>query len=208
MQCSVTSSILVAAGPLTNVVVGGMLWIILNRSHSIRVHMRYFLWLTMAFNMFDAAGYLGLGAITGFGDWGALLGTVKTLGRVGLALGAALLYYGSMHAVASVGRDFLGRTSGGVARGRRLTLAPYFSAGIVAAAAALVGPLGLSYVWVAVAASFGAGVGLLAIHDWGKSSVQPESETLLTRGSGWLVVSAVISALFVFVVGRGLTIGP
>ncbi len=208
MQCTVTSPLLLAAGPLTNVAAGVVLWIVLTRFHQFSVHVRYFLWLTMAFNLFNAAGYFCLGAITGFGDWGVLLSDMKLWGRVELALFGALLYYGSMHAVASSGALFLGRAGSGLARGRRLTLAPYLASGVVACAAALRSPLGQSYVWVAVAASFGAGLGLLAIHDWGTSSAQPESEPLLTRGFGWIAASAIVDLLFVIVVGPGLKLTP
>jgi hypothetical protein len=162
----------------------------------------------MAFNLFDAAGYFCLGAITGFGDWGVLLSAVGLWWKVGLTLLGGLLYYGCMHAVASSGSVFLRGTSSGVARGRRLTIAPYFAAGVVACAAALMSPLGRSYVWVAAAASFGAGLGLLAIHDWSESCNQPNSEHELIRSSGWLVASVVVSSLFVFIVGRGLALAP
>jgi hypothetical protein len=204
MQCTVASPILVAAGPLTNIVVGVALWIILTCFRPSSVHFHYFLWLTMAFNLFDATGYFCLGAITGFGDWGVLLTAVQLWWKVGLALLGGLLYYGCMHAVASSGYVFLGGTSSGVARGRRLTIAPYLAAGVVACAAALMTPLGRSYVWVAAAASFGAGLGLLAIHDWGGSRDQPNAEHVLMRSSGWLVASIAVSCLFIFVVGRGL----
>ena len=117
----------------------------------------------MAFNLFDAAGYFCLGAITGFGDWGVLLSAVPLWWKVGLALFGGSLYYGSMHAVASSGSVFLRGISSGPARGRHLTVAPNLAAGVVACAAAFMSPLGRSYVWVAAAASFGAGLGALMI---------------------------------------------
>jgi hypothetical protein len=196
---------LVAAGPLANLAIGAALWIVLKRSPPLSVHVRCFLWVAMAFHLFNWAGYLGLGAVTGFGDWGVLLRAVGTWWRAGLALLAALFYYGCMHAVASAGSVFLGRNSSGAARGRRLTLAPYLAAGVVACAAAFLSPLGRSYVWVGAAASFGAGLGLLAIHDWGEACGQPESGPPLTRSFCW-IAGAIISSLFVFLVGRGLTV--
>lgn len=194
MQCTVDRPEMVAAGPLANLIVGLLLWMGLkSRLPQPPVHAHYFLWLTMAFNLFEFAGYLALGAVTGFGDWAVLLASLHTGWRAGLAVLAALLYYGFMHAVASAGSAFLARDSG-------LLIWSYAAAGAVASAAGLLTPLGGSYVWVAVAASFGAGFGLIVIRDWDRN----EPARPVTRNSGWVIGSAVTVAIFVFIVSRGL----
>lgn len=164
MQCSIQSNWMVAAGPLANLVCGVALWSFFIRFRRPPVHIHRFLWLTIAFNLFNTAGYLGLGAATGFGDWGVVLGGISWPLRVFLVVLAGALYYGFMCAVAVAGSGFLHNS-----RGWRLTLAPYLTAGIVACAAALRSPFGRGYLAMAAAASVGAGLGLPVMHDWGRS---------------------------------------
>ena len=191
MQCSIESRWMVAAGPLANLVAGSALWLWPWRGLS--GSLRYYVWLTMAFNWFNFAGYLGLGALTGFGDWGVVMGSAGWVFKAVVALAAGGLYYVFMRAVAGAGTF----------RGRRATRAPYLAAGVVACGAAALGPLGPSYVAVAAAASFGAGTGLLAIQDWAGDS-RPD---VLWRRYGWMATAIAATVPYLVVIGRGLRIG-
>ena len=200
MQSNIDSRLMVAAGPLANLLAGAALWLLLTRSTRISTHLRYFLWLTAAFNLFNAAGYAGLGALTGFGDWGVLLRWTRLpwVFRIGVALLAGILYYVFMRALAFAAGGFLGK---------RLVLAPYLAAGITAILAASLSRLGVGYLAVAAAASLGAGWGLLVIHDWGQASRRPFSAARLSRSNGWIFGSLVATIAFVVLIGRGLTMG-
>jgi hypothetical protein len=57
---------------------------------------------------------------------------------------------------------------------------------------------------VAVAASFGAGIGLPVMHDWGRRAAMTDPAEL-TRHVGWLLTSAIATVAFVWI-GRGLSV--
>ena len=201
MQANIQSQWMVAAGPSMNFIVGGALWFLMARIGRMPGHLRYFLWLTMAFSLFNAAGYLALSVLANFGDWAVLLRGARPnwLLRGCLALFAGLLYYAFMHAVAFAGRAFLGPP-----RGKRLTLTPYLVSGAVACTAATLSRSGLDYVFLAAAASLGAGWGLVAIHDWSRDPGGVSAVSPITRSAAWLVASFVVTAFYIAIIGRGL----
>ena len=58
------------------------------------------------------------------------------------------------------------------------------------------------------AASWGAGLGLLVIHDWEPASDRKFPAVALTRSNAWIAVSVVVAAAFVAFIGPGLTLRP
>ena len=200
-QSASSDARMVAAGPLANLAAGGaLLWA---SSRILPGAGRLFVWLAAAFNLLNFAGYLLLGAAANFGDWAALLAPAKpgTVFRVGLAAGAALLYYAFARALAATGAGYLGP-----ARGRRLTVVPWAAAGAVACAAAAVSAQGFLPVAVAATASLAAGVALPAMHDWGRLHPERAAEPPVARSGAWIAFSLALVAFFVLIVGRGLHI--
>jgi len=191
----------VAAGPLANFIIGGALWLVLGCAHRLPIHFRYFLWLTTAFNLLNAAGYPCADVIMNFGDWGRLLrvANLSWLSRVGLSLLAAVLYYGFMLAVAYRGSGFLGTV-----QGRFLTLTPYLAAGIVVCSAAAMAPFGMRYVCIAAGSSLGTCFGLLPIHDWNRFSNKGSIAVPITRNLAWIIGSLIMTIFFIAIIGRGL----
>ncbi len=191
---------MVAAGPVTNFVGGIALATLLLCYRQLNVHWRYLIWLSAAYNLFNAAGYLLLGTLSGIGDWGFLIEAWQIGGpqRAALAFFSALLYYVFMCVIAFAGN--FGRE-----RMRRVAVVPYFAAGATACAAAAVSAQGLALVAVAAAASFGAGFGLLVIGDWNWATA-PKDERLVVRSPRWIVASLVATTFYIAVVGRGLSV--
>jgi hypothetical protein len=200
-QTSVQKPAIVAAGPLANLLFGGIALAFVSRTHSAQDHLRYFAWLTAAFNLLNLTGYATLGAATGFGDWGVVLTAAHAQGfvRLAVALVAGAAYYGSLRILAAVGARYLTASTGW-----RWTVPPYVAAGIVACVATAMSGQGRPVMLVAVAASFGAGIGLPVLHDWGRRAAVTDPAALARHG-GWRLASAIATVAFVWI-GRGLSV--
>jgi hypothetical protein len=92
-ECSVETRLVAAGGTLANLVFGALFW---GAARSVKksASWRFFFWLLMTFNLFDAGGYFLFSGIGNFGDWAAVVAGWQPAWawRVGLiALG--LIYY-------------------------------------------------------------------------------------------------------------------
>ena len=104
MRCSVQTLPMVAAGPLFNFVAAALLAVAL-RVRTWPGAVGYFLWLTCAFNVLVACGYLIVGGATTWGDWGVVFASVSPAWawRIALvAIGAA----GYILALRGLGRSY------------------------------------------------------------------------------------------------------
>lgn len=77
MRCSIDSPAMVAAGPGMNVLAGLISLVALRIWPGRGQTARYFFWLCLIFNWLVASGYLLVGAVTTFGDWGVLFAGVR-----------------------------------------------------------------------------------------------------------------------------------
>ena len=118
MRCSVSTTLLVAAGPGANVVAALICFTMLRLAPPRRALPGLLLWLGFTFNALVASGYLMVGALTGFGDWPALFADVDPpfLWRVPASLAAFAATYVCLETAASLFRRLAG--SGGLARRR------------------------------------------------------------------------------------------
>lgn len=207
MRCSVSSSAVGAAGPLTNILAGLVCFAILRWWMPADARLRMFLWLSVAFQWLVAAGYLGVGAVTRFGDWGVLLPGVlgSWSGRLlFLALAAGcygLVLRGQAHAAV---RAF-GASALEGARLSRLTLLPASAAAAVALGAELVGhriqPLGLG---LAAGCTLVVGWSLLTLPRFAlRRSPEAGPEARIDRSEAWIVAGALVAVGFLIAVGPG-----
>jgi hypothetical protein len=213
-QCDVRSRAMVLAGPLLNLAGGIVAGSILHRVSPARPRAFWLLWLLMATNLFQFAGYLALGGLLGFGDWATAADGIASpwIWRPLFLVAGCALYYGAMRAA---GRRLPGMGDD-VAPDRRLrslTLVPYLGAGLVAVCAGLFNPLGgplLLALGLPVASSFGAYYGLLPIGDFRRKGAGEAERALapVTRSAAWLAVAAVAIALFLGLIGPGLRVRP
>src|SRR6185369_5300207 len=70
---SVEPRLMVLAGPVANLAAGAVCWAILRGAPPRSAAVRLFLWVSVAFQWLVAAGYLAVGAASGFGDWPVIL---------------------------------------------------------------------------------------------------------------------------------------
>ena len=89
-------------GPAANFLAGGLSWLTLgrmlfSRTDRTRIHLRYFLWLSMAYNLLKAAEYMPYSVLTGFGDLGCRC--PRTFPGSSLEMGAAATRRRTIHLV-------------------------------------------------------------------------------------------------------------
>jgi hypothetical protein len=123
-ECSVDTRLVAAGGTIANLVSGALFWVAARGVRRI-ASWRYFFWLVMTFNLFDAGGYFLFSGIGNFGDWAMVVaGWQPTWGwRVGLiALGTVTYFVLFVPLCLFELRPFLGRDAEDRARrARQLT---------------------------------------------------------------------------------------
>ncbi len=203
------SRLVAAGGTLVNLIAGVLFWWALRRAQNASVNTRFFLLMSLAFNLFDGTGYFFFSGVTNFGDWARVIAQLHPywLWRTGLVLVGVASYYGAVLLVGiSYARHF------GIAmddpRLRRLTIIPYISAIALIGVSGLFNPMGINLVWQsALPATAGAYCGLL----WFRYYV-PNRTTVerpagpIGRNYAWVSVAIVLAIAFIVVLGRGITI--
>lgn len=203
MRCSIDPRLMVLAGPVANLAAGAVCWAILRGAPPRSAAVRLFLWLSVAFQWLVAAGYLAVGAASGFGDWPVILPALSAwparLAAIALAAGAYLL---TLRALARLGAQRLGASLLEERRLARAGLLPALVAGAIVIAAELVGgrhqPLGL-----ALAAGCTAIVGwsLLAVPRFLPEATAPGDAVTIRRSLRWVLAGAAVAVGFVALVG-------
>jgi hypothetical protein len=204
MRCSVQNLSLVAAGPAMNGLVTVLSLIALHIGRPAGNAVRYFIWLCLVFNGLVAAGYLMVGAATGFGDWGVVFAGVQPdwHWRVpGFVIG--LLAYIGLIEIAK--REFrrlgdLHSVSRPVVM--RLVLVPAGAAAIVAVAAQWYGH-GLQMAGLALACTLGVGVTLLGIVDPKGTRTIKDSALHIGLSVPAIVLALAVAAGFILWIGPG-----
>jgi hypothetical protein len=210
LQCDIDTRWISANGTLVNLVFAAIFWLLLLKAQRYRPATRYFLVLAMAGNLFTGTGYFLFSGVTNFGDWAAVIRGLQPhwMWQLGLvALGVAS-YYASMLIVAAQLKPFQAEDSDGSRRLRGLCWTPYFTDGILAGLGGLLNPAGLFYVIAsALPSTLGANAGLLSLPSMMRRWSRGKEEQIgpIGRGTAWIVVAAIASLMFVFVLGRGLT---
>jgi len=209
LQSDIDTRWISANGTLVNLLFAAIFWLLLLRQRRYRPATRYFLVLAMAGNLFTGTGYFLFSGILNFGDWAAVIRGLQPhwMWQVGLVVLGVASYYASMLLVAAKLMPFR-RTDESLARLRALCWTPYFTDGILAGLAGLFNPLGLFYVFAsALPSTLGANAGLLSLPWMMGRQTRTEEEQVgpLLRSPAWIAAAGIASALFIFVLGRGLT---
>src|ERR1700686_1165656 len=187
-ECSADTRLVAAGGTLANLIFGALCWV---AARAVRQtgSWRYFFWLLMTFNLFDAGGYFLFSGIGNFGDWAAVVAGWQPAWawRVGLiALGTVTYFLLFVPLCVRELRPFLGRDAATrVRRARQLTLAPYLTAGILSCIAGALNPVGPLLILVsAAAASFGGKSGLAWMWTLLRGPLIPGSELQMPEMDG------------------------
>jgi len=208
MHCSVATPIVNLAGPAANLAMALICWLILQLAPPRSNTVRMFVWLSLAFNALVAAGYMGVGGATGFGDWPAVLGSLAPfwLERLSLIAMAVAIYVGFLRLAGAALLREVGIGALSDRRLRRLALAPAFGAALVAIGAEAFGegakPLGLA---LALGSTLVVGLTLTSLPTHGaEADKRPTPHTFRVRFSlVWIVLALAVAGSFVFAVGPG-----
>jgi hypothetical protein len=205
LQSDIETRWVSANGTLVNLAAAFALWLILLRPRRYDPVTYYFLVLAMAGNLFTGTGYFLFSGVANFGDWKQVIAGLQPnwAWRVGLIILGAATYYASMLLVGAKLRPFQGREPRTL---RWVCWTPYFTDGVLAGVAALFSPLGLFYMIAsALPSTLGANSGLLGLPSMMCRGECKEKGIVIPRRVPWIVAGGIASAIFIVVLGRGIT---
>jgi len=203
-----------AAGGLANVCVGIAAFLLIRVGRPRSPHRRYFLVLSVAFNLFFAAGYPFYSGVALFGDWAAVISGLSPgwFWRSLLVLISVAGYWFSMVLVARLIRPFCGSAeTRGLTRLRRMTLIPYLAAMVAACMGGAVNPAGWPVILTSALPAAGAAFGLTQMdHFQAATSADARVPAIesIARNWTWIGTAGAVLAWFVVVLGRGIRISP
>jgi hypothetical protein len=210
-ECSADTRLVAAGGTLANLMFGA-LFFAAERAVRQTASWRYFFWLLMTFNLFDAGGYFLFSGVGNFGDWAAVVAGWQPAWawRAGLiGLGTVTYFFLFVPLCLRELRPFLGRDERiRVRRARQFTLTPYLTGGILSCVAGALNPVGPLLILVsAAAASFGGKSGLAWMWTLLRNPRIPRSELQMSeieRSLGWIVAAVILAAVFIAGLGPGV----
>jgi hypothetical protein len=204
------SRLVAAGGTLANLGAGLVLWIALHNAKGASVRWRFFLLICLAFNLFDGTGYFLFSGFTDFGDWAAVIAGFPAhwLWRLLLVVVGISSYFAAVLVVGSALVRYVGVPRNDRRRLTKLTLLPYLTSIVLACASGLLNPIGMQLLWQsALPATAGGHSGLLWMKYYIPKGTTPERPSDgIGRSYPWIAVAATLSLLFIFVLGRGITL--
>lgn len=198
-----------AAGTLVNLLEAGVLLLALRGAKNAPAAARFFLFACAAFNLFTGTGYFFFSGVSGFGDWADVVAGLSPqwVWRGLLIVGGAASYFCAMLVLGVSLVRYVGVEASDTKRLRRLTLVPYFSAVALSLAASALNPLGWQLVLEsALPAAAGGNCGLIWLWHYGRGAQPIFGSQKLGRSYGWLAAAGAFSLVFIFVLGRGITL--
>jgi hypothetical protein len=204
------SRLVVAGGTLANLAAGLLFWIALRSAARASVRLRFFLFASLAFNLLAGTGYFFFSGVTNFGDWAEVIAALPAhwLWRSLLVVAGTASYFGAVLLAGAALVRYVGVPRNATRRLLKLTLIPYFSAVFLLCASGLLNPLGIQLMWQsALPAAAGAHSGLLWLRYYIPRKTIPERPSDgIARSYAWIIVAVALSLLFIFVLGRGITL--
>ena len=210
-DCSADTRLVAAGGTLANLIFG-MLFLVAARAVKRSVTWRYFFWLLMTFNLFQAGGYFLFSGFGNIGDWAQVVAGWQPAWawRAGLVvLGLVTYFVIFVPFCMREMRPFVGRDeTTRVRRARRLTVTPYLTAGVLACVAGALNPVGPLLILVsAAAASLGGNSGMAWMWTLLRGPRIPSAELQMPeiqRSPGWLIAAVVLATGFIAGLGPGV----
>ena len=211
-ECSVENHLVVAGGTIVNAVAGALFLVLGRMTSWVSPRLKYFLWLSMAVNLFTAAGYFLFSGIGGIGDWAMFIQgfPAQWAWRTGMAIFGAATYMSAGWLILLELRPLIGSDKKQrFSRAARLCRVSYFTGGILACVAGSLNPQGWLLVAISAAAStFGGTSGLLWTLPWLRGDRIPpgpgEDPVPILRSWPWIAAACVVAAAFIAVLGPGV----
>jgi hypothetical protein len=204
------SRLVAAGGTLANLAAAMVFWMMLRHATGGSVRWRFFLLTSLAFNLLAGTGYFFFSGVTNFGDWGEVIAGLPAhwFWRALLVVGGMASYFGAVLVVGTALVRYVGVPRNAPRRLRTLTFVPYFAAVLLLCAGGLLNPIGIQLVWQsALPAVAGAHSGLLWLRYYIPKGTVPERPSgVIDRSYLSIIVAAAVSLVFIFIVGRGITL--
>ncbi len=204
------SRLVAAGGTLVNLAAGLCFWLALRGARNASARTRLFLLLSCAFNLFTGTGYFLFSGVTDFGDWAVVIAGMQPhwLWRTLLIIGGTALYYGAVLVVGIGIVRYLAIAPLESKRLQRITLLPYLCAIVVLCAAAALNPIGLQLVWQsALPSTAGANSGFFWLPYCMPRQAAPERPVqAIERNYAWIALATACALVYIFIVGRGITL--
>jgi hypothetical protein len=204
------SRLVAAGGTLANLAAAMVFWIALRSATGTSVRLRFFLFTSLAFNLFAGTGYLLFSGVTNFGDWAAVIAGLHAhwLWRSLLVVAGIASYYAAVLVAGTALVRYVGVPRKAIGRLLRLTLIPYFCAVLLLCAGGLLNPIGIQLVWQsALPGAAGAHSGLLWLRYYIPRGTIPERRSDgIDRNYAWIIVAVGLSLVFIFVLGPGIAL--
>ena len=201
------SRLVLAGGTLVNLIAAFIFWLLLRAARRSHPALRFFLLISMTFNLFSGTGYFFYSGVSNFGDWAGVIAGLHPHGllRAALVVVGIASYYGAVVLVGSSIVRYMGTPASDASRFRRLTWIPYFTALIVDGVAGILNPFGWQYIFLsALAATAGGQCGLLWLRHYIPKRVQPGERVVVKRSYAWIAVAAVLTAIYIAILGPGV----
>jgi hypothetical protein len=204
------SRLVAAGGTLANLAAGAVFWIAVRSAKAASVRLRFFLLMSLAFNLFTGTGYFFFSGVTNFGDWAIVIAPMHPhwLWRALLVVTGVASYLGVVILVGIELVRYVGVSLEDLHRLRKLTIIPYVAAVLLAVAGGLLNPIGIQLMWQsALPATAGADSGLLWVRYYiPKGTIPERGSEGIGRSYAWISAAAALSIIFIFVLGRGITL--
>ena len=204
------SKLVAAWGTLANLAAGIVFWIALRSAKRASVQMRFFLLTSAAFNLLAGTGYFFFSGVTNFGDWAVVIADLHPhwLWRTLLVIVGMAAYYISVLVVGIGLVRYVGVPRAEQRRLRKLTLIPLLLGGTPVGCRRTFEPdwdsVGLA---IRFAGCGSAHSGLLWLRYYIPRKTIPERGSEgIGRNYFWIIVAAILSLAFIFVLGRGITL--
>jgi len=204
------SRLVAAGGTLVNLAAGLCFWLALRSARNASANTRLFLLLSCAFNLFTGTGYFFFSGVTNFGDWAVVIAGMQPhwLWRTLLITLGMALYYGAVLVVGIGIVRYVAIPALDRKRLQRVTLLPYFCAIAALTAAAALNPFSIQLVWQsALPSTAGANSGLLWLQYYIPQQTSPQGPVrAIERSYPWIALATACALVYIFIVGRGITL--
>jgi len=195
------------AGSLVNLVIGLVCLYFHRKLQNISGNLRYFLWLSMAVNLFTAAGYPFFSGVAGIGDWKVMIKGLEPiwLWRISMTLFGVSTYMLCVWLCLKELSPYLSSDKEVKEKeGRKLTLLPYLVGSFTSTIGALLNPHGSFLIFTSASSVFGGTSALAWMASlYGNDRLQkPQKKPLqVTKSLGWILSAILLLGLHIVILG-------
>lgn len=207
---SFAKRIVAAAGPILNVFIGSIAWLLLKIYKKKLNSVTFFFWLTMTVNLFTGTGYFFFSGISGIGDLINVIHGVNQIWawRIGMIVAGIILYFAVILLSLKELNQFLRHDNQNRNKSAlRLSLVPFLAGSIASTIGAFFNPISFLFVFTSAASTFGGTSGLAWMTQLFSTKwfpINTNSSIEINRSWFWIILSLVFLIIHIFIIGPGI----